>query len=895
MIILLAATITPLIAPGQFLQQGGKLYGSGSAGIATQGASLAFSGDGTTALLGGPLDSSGIGAAWVFTRAAGRWVQQGEKLVGTGGVNGTYGARQGSSVALSADGNTAIVGGTGDNAGAGAAWVFTRTGSTWTQQGGKLAGTGAVDGLSGARQGESVSISADGNTAIIGAPLDAYGTGASWVFTRTNGAWTQQGGKLVAGTATGQALQGWSVALSGDGNTAMIGGIYDYNNAGAAWIFVRSNGTWRQQGFKLYGLDAGEGANQGWSVALSGDGNRAIMGGSEDAGGTGAAWVFTRIDTIWSQEGGKIVGAGASGSALQGESVSLSSDGNTALVGGPGDSLGTGAAWIFTRSAGTWSQQGSKITGTGGINGDYGSSQGSAVALTSDGNSALVGGPTDNSGAGAAWAFTRSGTLWSQQGEKLVGSGASGNGLQGESVSVSSDGNTAVVGGPGDSTGGGAAWVFTRTNGAWVQQGGKLVGTGAAGPGNQGRGVSISSDGSTLAVGGPLDSSGTGATWVFTRNASHWSQQGNKLVGRQGAGGFQGGNQGTSVGLSSDGSTLIVGAPGDSAGSGGAWVFTRSAQSWSQQGGSLKGRGAAGKARQGTSVSISADGNTAIIGGPSDSGGTGASWIFVRAGGTWQQQGEKLSGSGGNGTSGQGSSVSLSSDGNSAIVGAPGDNSGAGACWTFVRSGGIWRQTGDRITGSDADATAYFGTSVSFAANGLTAVIGGANDNAGAGACWISTREGATWVQTGSKIVGSGSAGNPGMGESVSLSGDGNTFISGGPADNADAGGAWAFARTATAVISTAAAPPGTFSLNQNYPNPFNPSTTIRFDLPQAAIVTIVVYNALGEKVATLADGPAGAGTHSVTFNALRLSSGTYICALRAGGYYRAIRMVLVR
>jgi hypothetical protein len=92
--------------------------------------------------------------------------QQGDKLVGTGNIEA---ARQGSSVAVSADGNTAIVGGYSDNSNQGAAWVYTRTGSGWSQQGNKLVGTGNI-GAAG--QGYSVAISADGNTAIVGGQSD---------------------------------------------------------------------------------------------------------------------------------------------------------------------------------------------------------------------------------------------------------------------------------------------------------------------------------------------------------------------------------------------------------------------------------------------------------------------------------------------------------------------------------------------------------------------------------------------------------------------------------------------------------------------------------------------------------------------------------------------------
>src|SRR6202795_440519 len=97
--------------------------------------------------------------------ALAQFTQQGPKLVGTGAVGFS---EQGQSVALSGDGNTAIVGGWTDNTYTGAAWVFTRSGGVWTQQGGKLVGTGAI-GV--AEQGISVGLSADGNTAFIGGPF----------------------------------------------------------------------------------------------------------------------------------------------------------------------------------------------------------------------------------------------------------------------------------------------------------------------------------------------------------------------------------------------------------------------------------------------------------------------------------------------------------------------------------------------------------------------------------------------------------------------------------------------------------------------------------------------------------------------------------------------------
>src|SRR5450830_629036 len=260
---------------------------------------------------------------------------------------------------------------------------------------------------------------------------------------------SQQGPKLVVTAAVGNAGQGLSVSVSADGNTAIVGGWQDSSNAGAAWVFTRSAGVWTQQGTKLVGSGAVGAANQGLSVSLSADGNTAIVGGDLDNSQAGAAWVWTRSAGVWTQQGSKLVGSGAVGIADQGLSGSLSADGNTAIVGGNSDNGYAGAAWVWTRSAGVWTQQGTKLVGSGAVGV---ASQGASVSLSADGNTAIVGGDNDNNtvngNPGAAWVFTRSAGVWTQQGSKLVGSGAVGAADQSCSVSLSADGNTAIVGGP---------------------------------------------------------------------------------------------------------------------------------------------------------------------------------------------------------------------------------------------------------------------------------------------------------------------------------------------------------------------------------------------------------------------------------------------------------------
>ena len=382
------------------------------------------------------------------------FVQQGPKLTGGGETGkGLFGFR----VALSADGNTALIGSPSDNGHVGAAWIFTRLGQTWTQQGAKLTG-GEESGK--AEFGKAVALSADGNTALIGGPADSSGSGSAWVFVREGEAWTQQGPKLTGGGEVGEGHFSVGVSLSQDGNTALIGGGGDKGEVGAAWVFTRSGSSWEQQGEKLTGNEEIGKGHFGFSVALSAEGNTALIGGVGDNGEVGAVWVFARSGSTWTQQGEKLTGGEESGKAEFGESVALSADGNTALIGGPADSSATGAAWAFTRTGETWTQQGPKLGGSGEVGAGHFAF---SVSLSQDGNTALIGGGGDNSEVGAAWVFTRSGSSWEQQGEKLTGGEESGKGHFGFSVALSGDGGTGLIGGVADKTEIGAAWAFANS------------------------------------------------------------------------------------------------------------------------------------------------------------------------------------------------------------------------------------------------------------------------------------------------------------------------------------------------------------------------------------------------------------------------------------------------
>jgi hypothetical protein len=364
-----------------------------------QGGYVAISGDGNTALWSGRADSASAGSSWVFVRGGPKgWSQQGVAPLTKGGSDVATGP-----VALSGDGNTALV-----ESGTGIV-VFTRSGGTWTRQA-TLTAPGPFN--PNLRFG-GLAISGDASTVIVAASLDTSGAGGAFIFINNAGVWSQQGGHLVVSGAIG--APGFSaVALSADGNTALISGSADNGGVGATWVFTRSGGAWTQQA-KLVGSNAIGNAGQGSAVALSSDGNTAFVCGAGDNNDAGAAWAFTRgSDGQWTQQGDKLVGStGASTKGILGASAALSGDGNTALVGSPYDGY-SGAVRAFTRSNGAWFQLGNRMVPGDAtprdptlLNSDY---VGSSVALSADGQTAIIGGPGQGpSNDGAVWIYAATG------------------------------------------------------------------------------------------------------------------------------------------------------------------------------------------------------------------------------------------------------------------------------------------------------------------------------------------------------------------------------------------------------------------------------------------------------------------------------------------------------
>ena len=253
-------------------------------------------------------------------------------------------------VSVSVSGDTAVVGADGDDDKgnwSGSAYVYVTSGSTWTQQA-KLT---ASDGAWPDRFGCSVSVS--GDTAVV---RTYYGdgmvadSGSAYVYARSGSTWTEQA-KLTASDGAADDLFGYSVSVSGD--TAVVGAYQDDDsgsNSGSAYVFVRSGSIWSQQA-KLLPGDGAEFDWFGWSVSV--DGDTAIVGALRGDGivtDAGSGYVFVRSGSSWTEQG-KLTASDGAGGGWFGHSVSVS--GETVVVGmtsGDGNEVNSGSAYVFVRS-----------------------------------------------------------------------------------------------------------------------------------------------------------------------------------------------------------------------------------------------------------------------------------------------------------------------------------------------------------------------------------------------------------------------------------------------------------------------------------------------------------------------------------------------------------------
>jgi hypothetical protein len=378
------------------------------------------------------------------------------KLTASDGVAGNL---FGFSVAISEDTNTVVVGADQELASgaAGKAYIYVRSGTTWSEQA-KLTPS---DGAAGDQFGFFLAIS--GNAVVVGAPGHASLAGKAYVYARNGTTWSEQA-KLAASDGAAGDQFGWFVGISGD--TVVVGAPSHQTNTGQAYVYVRSGTTWSEQA-KLKASDGVSSDQFGFSAAISG--NTAVVGATQPvictftcSGGAGKAYVYVRSGTTWSEQA-KLKASDGVSSDQFGSAVAIS--GNTLVVGAPQPgpctilvgcgSGGAGKAYVYVRSGTTWSEQ-AKLTATDGAADDF---FGNPVAISGD--IVVVGAQTHDTGgkanAGQAYVYARSGTTWSEQAKLAASDGAAGDEF-GWSAAVS--GNTVVVGAPGHAGTIGQTYVY---------------------------------------------------------------------------------------------------------------------------------------------------------------------------------------------------------------------------------------------------------------------------------------------------------------------------------------------------------------------------------------------------------------------------------------------------
>ena len=369
-----------------------------------------------------------------------QWIQKGMDIDGE-----TADDQSGRSISMSSNGNTIAIGAyKNDGAGtdAGHVRIYEWNGTSWTQKGLDIDGEAADD-----RSGYSVSMSSGGNTIAIGA-VNNDGTASNAGHVRVYGwndtAWIQKG-LDIDGEANGDN-SGFSVSMSSDGNTLAIGAWYNDGtgiNSGNTRIYEWNGMAWTQKGADI----DGEGPNDlsGYSVSISSDGGTIAIGANLNDGSganSGHSRVYEWNGIAWTQKGMDIDGESTDDNS--GRSVSMSSNGNTIAIGAyKNDGTGTDAGHvrIYEWDGTGWTQKGTDIDG------EASDDQSGAVSLSSDGNTIAVGaffndGTATN--AGHVRVYEWNGTGWTQKGLDIDGEAA--DDLSGYSISLSSDGSSLAIG-----------------------------------------------------------------------------------------------------------------------------------------------------------------------------------------------------------------------------------------------------------------------------------------------------------------------------------------------------------------------------------------------------------------------------------------------------------------
>ena len=356
------------------------------------------------------------------------------------------GDQSGRSVSLSADGSTVAIGAylnDGNGANSGHVRVYKNIAGTWTQIGSDINGETAGD-----NSGYSISLSTDGSTVAIGAYLNdgnGVNSGHVRVYKNIAGTWTQIGSDINGEAANDNS--GWSVSLSTDGSTVAIGTPNNDGNgvtSGHVRVYKNVTNVWTQIGSDINGESVGDGS--GWSVSLSADGSTVAIGAFfNDGNGTdsGHVRVYKNIADVWTQIGADIDGEAAGNRS--GWSVSLSADGSTVAIGAylnDGNGTDSGHVRVYKNIADVWTQIGDDIDGEA-----VGDESGYSVSLSTNGSVIAIGAYRNDgsaSNSGHVRVYQNVVGVWTQIGSDINGEAANDN--SGWSVSLSADGSTVAIG-----------------------------------------------------------------------------------------------------------------------------------------------------------------------------------------------------------------------------------------------------------------------------------------------------------------------------------------------------------------------------------------------------------------------------------------------------------------
>jgi len=357
----------------------------------------------------------------------------------------------------------------------------------------------ASDGMPLDLFGYTVSLTADGHTALVGAP--GRTVGAAYVFVQRGGKWTEQQ-ELDSPAGSAQDSYGWSVTLAGDGAAALVGAYSGNDLTGTVYSYVLKGGSYVLDG-QITPPDGVPGDAFGASVSLSGLGNVALIGAPDHNGFQGAAYLFVRGARSWTQQH-EYQDPVAAGEAY-GYSVSEAADGLAGVVGAPFANGAEGAAYAFSEPGS--SQQ--TLVGTAAT--PPTSLFGLSVSIDALADRILVGSPSANLGDGAAFVFDRGRNGWAQS-QELDESNPSGADLFGYSVALDYLGDAALIGAPERNGTAGSAFTFAG-HGKLAQQR-ELTEPAAVQGDEYGYSVAVSALGSELLIGAPYRDNAQGAAWA---------------------------------------------------------------------------------------------------------------------------------------------------------------------------------------------------------------------------------------------------------------------------------------------------------------------------------------------------------------------------------------------